>query len=108
MPGRLTSIISQGTSQLIKQGSDIVVSAKDILEYYEVSIKNIKEQGNSLESFNFNELEKNIIEKLQQEAMEIDEISRLLEISTAEIGTTLSLLQLKGLIFVENGKYYIK
>lgn len=108
VPGPLTSIFSQGTSQLIKQGADIVVSAQDILEYYGKSIKNIKEQEDFLESFNLNELEKNIIEKLQQESIEIDEISRLLEISVAEIGTTLSLLQLKGLIFIENGKYYIK
>jgi len=107
-PGPLTSVLSQGTSQLIKQGADIVASAEDILVYYGMSVKNIKEQGNSLESFNLNELEKKIIEKLQQESMEIDEISRLLEISPAEIGTILSLLQLKSLIFIENGKYYLK
>ena len=39
--------------------------------------------------------------------MEVDTLSRTLGISAAKIGTTLSLMQLKGFINQESGKYYI-
>ena len=104
VPGPLTSVLSQGICQLIKEGADVVTGAGDVLEYYNIKTKiiNKKEFNNSI-----NNVEERIIQKLQQEPMEVDVLSRLLGISAAEIGTTISLMQLKGLIFIENGKYYV-
>jgi len=111
VPGPLTSVLSQGICQLIKQGSDIVTCAGDILDYYGAK------ETRPLENFNdevargrvsTNSLEQRIIQKLQQEPMEIDALSRMLGISSAKTGTTMSLMQLKGLIFIENGKYFVK
>jgi len=103
----LTSILSEGISQLIKDGSDVVTCAGDILEYYNIRypISDIPKNGPELPGLS--QLEQRIIQKLQQEPMEIDLLSRLLEISSAKIGTTMSLMQLKGLIFIANGKYYV-
>jgi predicted Rossmann fold nucleotide-binding protein DprA/Smf involved in DNA uptake len=39
--------------------------------------------------------------------MEADEIARALAVSVAQIGTALSLMQLKGMINSDSGKYYI-
>jgi len=105
VPGPLTSVLSQGICQLIKEGADVVTGAGDVLEYYNIKTKiiNKKEFNNSI-----NNIEQCIIQKLQQEPMEIDVLSRLLKISSAEIGTTMSLMQLKGLIFIENGKYFVR
>ncbi len=104
VPGPLTSVLSEGICQLIKDGVSVVTCAGDVLEYYDIKRKiiNKKEFDNSL-----NDLEQRIIQKLQQEPMEIDVLSRSLEISSAKIGTTMSLMQLKNLIFIENGKYYV-
>jgi len=104
VPGPLTSVLSQGISQLIKENADVVTCAGDVLDYYNIKRKiiNKKEFDNSL-----NNLEQRIIQELQQEPMEIDVLSRSLKISSAQIGTTMSLMQLKGLIFIENGKYYV-
>ena len=48
-----------------------------------------------------------IIEQLKREPMEADAISRALGISAAKIGTALSLMQLKGFISHQSGKYYV-
>lgn len=108
VPGPLTSVLSQGISQLIRDGAEVVTSADDVSEYYNIRypIPDIPPNGSQFSKLS--ELEQKIIQKLQQEPMEIDVLSRSLKISSAEIGTTMSLMQLKGLIFIENGKYYVK
>ncbi len=111
VPGPLTSVLSQGICQLIKEGADVVTGAEDILEYYGKSLKEVRPLENFKDEVargrTSDNLEQRIIEKLQQEPMEIDVLSRFLGISSAQIGTTMSLMQLKGLIFIENGKYYV-
>jgi predicted Rossmann fold nucleotide-binding protein DprA/Smf involved in DNA uptake len=39
--------------------------------------------------------------------MGADEIARALSVSVAKLGTTLSLMQLKGIINQDSGKYYV-
>ena len=58
-------------------------------------------------SLNIGKEEQEIIEQLKREPMEADTIARTLGVSVAKIGTTLSLMQLKGFINQESGKYYI-
>jgi predicted Rossmann fold nucleotide-binding protein DprA/Smf involved in DNA uptake len=57
--------------------------------------------------FNGTKLEQDIIGQLKLEPMDVDLISRNLNIAAAKIGTTISLLQLKGFINQDSGKYYI-
>ena len=52
-------------------------------------------------------LEKKIIDKLLEEPREIDTLSRSLKISASKIGTAVSLMQLKGVVNEEEGKYYV-
>ena len=106
VPGPLTSIFSRGTAQLIKEGAYIVTSAEDVLVKYKLT-KN-KASDDIQELSNLDKLEKLIVKRLQDEPMKIDVLSRLTKISVSEAGTTLSLMQLKGLLFEEKGKYYLK
>ena len=108
VPGPLTSILSEGICQLIKEGAEVVTAAGDVLEYFG-KIRTIETEfiGTDKLGFEAHSLEQRIIQELQKEPMEIDVLSRSLEISSAKIGTTMSLMQLKGLIFIENGKYYV-
>ncbi len=103
VPGQLTSSVSQGTLQLIKQGAGIVTNADDILSVY-----GLRQAECSKNIFSgLNKLERSIVEKLVQEPREIDTLSRLLNISAAELGATVSLMQLRGIIGEEEGKYYV-
>jgi predicted Rossmann fold nucleotide-binding protein DprA/Smf involved in DNA uptake len=39
--------------------------------------------------------------------MQADDMARLFAVPVAQIGTALSLMQLKGFINLDNGKYYL-
>ncbi len=115
VPGPLTSTFSQGTLQLIKEGAEMVISAREVLQSYGLKISKLtlshRAGGTGSVSARFstlNKLEQSIIEKLQQEPMEIDALSRSTEVSASQMGTALSLMQLKGVLFKEEGKYYVK
>ncbi len=113
VPGQITSEVSKGTIKLIKEGAEIVTEARDILKYYKILVNS--EAKRAPPSHNCvragltptGALEKEIIEQLKRESMEADAIARQLNVSAAKIGTTLSLMQLKGFISQEAGKYFI-
>ena len=136
VPGPVTSEASKGTLQLIKEGATMVISAKDILDYFrscsdfssrftlkgsDASRKTQSSRSqasffppfsSSIHSHNhalFSEanLEKKILNELQREPMEIDILSRNLKIPTAKLSSMLSLLQLRGIISKKENKYYV-
>ena len=103
VPGPLTSSVCQGTLQLIKEGAGMVTNSDDILEVY--GLNQAAQVKKSLP--NLNQLEQSIVETLAQEPREIDNLSRLVGASASRLGATLSLMQLRGLVSEENGKYYV-
>lgn len=103
VPGPLTSSLSVGICQLIREGAEVVTGASDVLDYYGFSAGAATETRVSVNS----SVEEKIIQELQKEPMEIDFLARSLRISAAEIGTIVSMMQIRGLIKSENGKYYI-
>jgi len=107
VPGPLTSTVSEGTLQLIREGADMVTSAQDVLQCYGLTVSH-RVGGTGAGGADLSRLEQTILEKLQQEPLEIDILCRLTEVSASEMGTALSLMQLKGLLFKEEGKYYVK
>ena len=115
VPGPITSETSKGTLQLIKEGADLVTSAKDILNYYRSENNFLKSSPlasprphDFKKSFSsLPRLEKQILEYLGREPLGIDELARTLGISAAKLGTILSLMQLKGFIQQEGNKYYL-
>jgi len=114
LPGQITSEVSKGTLMLIKEGAELVIEAKDILSFYKILLNQKKiptlYSSNSLLSNNLinkNSLEEKIINCLKREPMNADDMSRLFAVSVAHLGTTLSLMQLKGIINQESGKYYL-
>jgi DNA processing protein len=105
LPGPVTSEVSKGTLKLIKEGAEPVAEARDILTFFNI----LAGESNKKETpvFNGTKLEQDIIGQLKLEPMDVDLISRNLNIAAAKIGTTISLLQLKGFINQDSGKYYI-
>jgi DNA processing protein len=108
VPGPLTSEVSRGTAQLIKEGAIVATEARDVLKYYDMSFAKsslVKEVKPSLGKMG--NLEQKIIEQLEIEPMETDALARIFRLPAAKIGTTLSLMQLKGFIQQEGNKYYV-
>ncbi len=105
VPGPLTSSLSQGSLQLIKRGADMVTGVNDILADY--GLVSPEYPANYFSYSGLNKLEQSIVEGLAQEPKEIDALSRLVNVSTSELGATISLMQLRGMVSEEKGKYYV-
>ena len=105
VPGPLTSKISIGTARLIKQGAEIVTCAEDILKFYRV--KKSPQSENKTTSKELEGLERKIIEELERQSLEIDALSHILNLPVSLLGRTLSLMELKGILFKERGKYHV-
>jgi len=104
VPGPLTSPVSQGCLQLIREGAEMVICANDILAAYGLTTQRCLKQGSL--SFPATKLEQRILKQLAFEPCEIDSLSRCLGVSVSGLGAALSFMQLKGVISEEGGKYY--
>lgn len=102
VPGRINSRTSIGTNRLIKDGAKLVEDVDDILEEFDLFISN---KCDSYLNLNLNKREQEIFNILQ-EAMTLDEILNISDISLAELQQILLSLQLKGLIKEMPGKIY--
>ncbi len=104
LPGPITSELSKGTIKLIKEGAYPVTEAKEILDFYKITPTHKKANKSFITG---NTLEDKIIEQLKREPLKADQLARMFAVPVAKLGTSLSLMQLKGFINCENGKYYI-
>ena len=102
VPGPITSSVSAGTNFLIKtHQAKMVTTPEEIL-------------GKKIETpslFSLQELsplEQKIYQALETEPLTADEIAKNVGQNIVEVGKTLSLLSLKGLISEFAGKYYLK
>lgn len=105
VPGPVTGLFSQGTLQLIKEGAYVVTSANDVLAHY--GIRHPECSVHCILPSDLNKLEQSIAEKLVHEPRDIDTLARLVNISTSQLGAALSLMQLRGIVSEEEGKYYV-
>ena len=102
VPGSISSSVSVGCNNLIKSGEAIMAtSASDILK--------IKPTVHSPLStvHNLSIMENSIYKILQLEPMDIDEIAMKIDGNIVEIGSTLSVMSLKGVLTESGGKYYL-
>ncbi len=102
VPGSITNELSQGTNQLLREGAEGATSSRDILDFFDVPALPLR-----LGQVNHKGLELRIAKELKRESLEIDILVRNLGVSVAELGTALSLLQLRGAVSLERGKYYL-
>jgi DNA processing protein len=105
VPGPVTSSVSQGSLQLIKQGAEMVTGAGDILAFFGLADSGVS-RDRPLPA-GLSRLEQAIIDELSREPKKIDDLSRALSISAARLGASLSCLQLRGAISEEEGKFYV-
>jgi len=105
VPGPINSKVSVGCNELIKSGDALMTtSVKDIIKL-KFKNQNAKLQ---IKNQNFaNELEQKVYKALEVESMEIDEIAVKIGESVVEIGSTLSIMGIKGLVTESGGKYYL-
>ena len=96
VPGPITSSVSQGPISLLAKGATLVMTASDVISDLGLTnpgsvTKKEKVMGDSPD-------EQTIIDLLENEALSFDEIVKRSGINASQIGTLVSLMEMKGQI----------
>ncbi|MCL4541072.1 MAG: DNA-processing protein DprA [Chloroflexi bacterium] len=109
VPGNINAPMSIGTNTLIKQASaKLVTCAADILEEIEPTATQHVAQRSLAELLPENALEEQILTLLAAQPLHIDELSRASGLPIAEISSTLTVLELKGIVRSIGGMTYCR
>ncbi len=110
VPGPITSSLSAGANNLLKDGAIAVTKAHDILDTLGIMghQKTLNTQRNQHISKSDNPEEQSILSILESGPLHFDEIVRRMKKDSKTIGSLLSLLELKGMIKSSaDGKYFL-
>lgn len=111
VPGPINSAVSLGTNELIKSGNAMMVTEPgDIIKIRfsfapSTSLRASRDKQNNLELSN---IETKIYKALEIEGLNADEISMQIGEGVVEVGTTLSVMGIKGLVIESGGEYYLQ
>ncbi len=105
IPGSILSPASQGTNRLIQEGAKLVRNDTDILQ--ELNLTIVVRQSEIKEFSPTNEFESAILKQLTAEPSHIDEICRQSGLTMQEVGSTLALLELKGIARQVGNMHYV-
>lgn len=103
VPGPITSQLSAAPLRLIEKGAKLVVLPEDILKEFKVEKSEIKSENQKFKTLSKDELK--IVQLIENEALSFDEIVRKLSSKSSETATTLSVLELKGIVRNSGGNY---
>lgn len=106
VPGYITSPASKGTNRLIQEGAKLVTSVQDILD--ELNMSMVSERVAVQMALPESAEEALLLQKLSAEPLHIDEISRLSGLPTATVSSTLTLMELKGMVLQVGGMNYVR
>lgn len=96
VPGPIFHRPSVGTNRLIQEGAKAVTSVNDILE--ELNITRLAEHQEARLAIPKSDLEEQILACLAQEPLHVDDIVRQMQLDAAQVISTLTLMELKGLV----------
>lgn len=116
VPGSIDSAGSRGTNKLIKQGAKLIENTDDILE----EILPQMEQINALKTSNFSnqeetlsdpvgilgETDQRIYQCLSRTKIHIDDLIASAKLQSAEVLSSLTTMELKGLVLQHPGKFF--
>jgi len=106
VPGSILSPASQGTNRLIQEGAKLVRDYRDILE--ELNLGAIAHQIEMKEILPESDTESVLLKQLSAEPTHVDEVCRGSGLPVSTVSSTLTMMELKGLVrTVGNMKYVL-
>ena len=105
VPGSIFNPASDGTNRLIQNGAKLVLSIEDILEELNLVAMTAAEEVRKVVPAS--EEEALLLEHLSIEPVHIDEMSRASGMAAAQVSSTLTLMELKGLVREVGGMCYV-
>ncbi len=106
VPGNITAKSSQGSNRLIQNGATLVIGAEDILDELNLSRAAVEIRTQVREVAPANPDEAALARCLDDEPRHIDELCQLSGLPIVQVSSTLSLMELKGLVRRWEGMYY--
>lgn len=104
VPGPITSGLSKGPLQLIQKGAKMITSGKDVLQELAINSKQLTVQKEAIKGDTAQE--QMILDLLMNESLSFDDIVRRSKLNSPEVGTLLSLMEIKGYIRSSNEGNY--
>jgi len=105
VPGNVTSKMSDGPNNLIKMGAKAVTSHSDIID--ELNLAQVLGETGAKEIIADSKDEAEILKHLSKEPAHIDSIVRQSGLETSIVGSTLTLMEMKGKVRNISGAGYI-
>jgi DNA processing protein len=105
VPGSVFSPVSLGTNNLIRSGAKVAASVKDILE--ELNMERRIEIEKVKKIIPASPAEESLLKILSHEPLHIDKIIKLSKLETSAASSTLTLMEMKGMIKNIGGQNYI-
>lgn len=106
VPGPITSSLSKGPYKLIQKGAKLVINADDILEELKIDSGKLKVGDEKERRKGGTAEEEEILNILQNEEMHFDDIVKRTGIKSSVLGSTLSLMEVKGIIKSLDGGFF--
>ena len=102
VPGRIDSLASVGCHDLLRDGATLVRGVEDILESLGPLVKPVQAQpGETVHTpreLNLNEVEKEVLNLVREDAQHLDEIVRNCSLEPSRVIATLTILEMKRLV----------
>jgi len=96
LPGSIYSPLSAGPNDLIKKGAKLITGAKDIIE--ELNLRDAISYIDNKKIIPDTKEEEKILHFLSHEPQHIDTLVRLSQLDTATVNSTLTIMEMKGMI----------
>ena len=107
VPGNIDSLYSKGTNALIRDGAKITTSIDDVIEEILVLKERVKLQNTSIDTSTLTDDELKIINCLKIGINTLDELGQQTKMSTGQLLSNLTLLEMKGVISQASGNKFI-
>lgn len=102
IPGAVTSRMSRGCNQLIRDGAILVQDADEILEHLGPLVESVVfEDGTQIShpaELQLNDIETSVMRYIEETPIDIDQLVQVSGLPVSRVLSTLSVLQLKGLV----------
>ena len=105
VPGNVNSYTSAGANRLIQQGAKLVMSVDDILD--ELNLTMVPQQVVVQMAMPETAEEATLLKHLSPEPSHVDEIVRASGMSSAEVSSTLAIMELKDMVQQVGGMRYV-
>ena len=106
VPGNVNSPVSKGPNRLIQQGAKLVLSVEDVLE--ELQLGRVVAQTAVQLALPESAEEAALLAYLSAQPVHVDELCRQTGLPTNQVGSTLTMMELKGIVQQVGGMRYVR